>query len=138
VTLTWGHQEADGVISQAWGQDDREAVEKLEAAGLVMTTAYGANEQTVAGVKDRRVTVTLALRPSPHQGGERTYLGKCTPKGVVLRAVGGWEAPVSYFIAADHEAQRFTGPLKRMPDFTPVTDQEELATVMYFMRKAWK
>jgi len=66
---------------------------------------------------------------------QRRYIGKATPKGLVLKALERGETVATYFIAV--RAQAFAGPLKRLGTFDLVTDPEELDTVMFFARRAF-
>jgi hypothetical protein len=64
------------------------------------------------------------------------FIGKATPKGLVLKALAKNGATVaSYFIAV--RAQEFVGPFKRMPTFEPVTDEAEIATLTFFANRSW-
>jgi hypothetical protein len=66
---------------------------------------------------------------------ERRYIGKATPKGLVIKALERGETVAAYFIAV--RAQAFAGPLKRLGTFEEVTDQDEVETVMFFARRSF-
>jgi hypothetical protein len=73
--------------------------------------------------------------PAALEGYER-FIGKATPKGLVLKALAKNGTTVaSYFIAVRH--QEFTGGLKRLGTFEAVTDPAEVDTVMFFARRAF-
>ena len=66
---------------------------------------------------------------------QRRYIGKATPKGLVIKALERGETVAAYFIAV--RAQEFAGPLKRLGTFEEITDAEELETVMFFARRSF-
>jgi hypothetical protein len=66
---------------------------------------------------------------------DTTYIGKATPKGVVIKALSRGECLDTYFVAISDGGAKIGAP-KRMPSFEPVTG-EEADTVLFMARRSF-
>jgi hypothetical protein len=63
------------------------------------------------------------------------YIGKATPKGVVIKALSKGECVGTYFVAISEGGAKIGEP-KRMPGFELVTG-EEAETVLFMARRSF-
>jgi hypothetical protein len=70
----------------------------------------------------------------PHPGDTR-YIGKATPKGVVIKALSRGECLGTYFVAISQGGDKIGEP-KRLPGFEPVIG-EEAEAVLFMARRSF-
>jgi len=119
----------------------QQAVDDLETEGWTLVepglweSAARTRLARISAGKGEVTVTTWEQHGKPSLSGRRRFLGRATPKGLVIKAIGGDDLPETYFIAVRH--QEFVGPLKRMPGFAPVTDEAEIEMVMFHARRAF-
>lgn len=62
------------------------------------------------------------------------YIGKKTPKGVVIRKIQNSEMIGQWFISVKDNGEKI-GDVLRLPDFKKVIDEDELNVVLWNVRK---
>lgn len=64
------------------------------------------------------------------------FIGKATPKGLVLKALAKNGATLATYFVRMTGGEPDAGP-RRLPGFDAVTDSEEATTVMFFARRSF-